>query len=285
MEYAFYIGGSGQGEVHYGVAVGIVVGGALFAHPGIGTNANGVKGFFGVGRPFAQRLPEQGDGGHQEKHQALAAGFSFGDFEGGKGFARSAGHDELAALGGLEVGMSRFYRLDLMGPGRFLRSAGGRAEEALFELAPVHRRLFQVVQADAGDGRMLAADGGFGIGAPMVGGGNPKAVGKSGRPELLIFERLARGGEEGIHRPFVHDGTFLEAFALDGPIVAGSSKGYEVNAGVLAAKIAACGEFIPKPYVGEQLGIVGVGLQIGLHEALEFVAFVAFGKGVFPEGV
>lgn len=94
---------------------------------------------------------------------------------------------------------------------------------------------------------------------------------------------FAGGRKKGINSGLVDGCVFLKTFALDGPEIAGSSAGHEVNAGVFAAEVFAGKKFIPEPNVGEQVSVAGIGLQVCLHEPLEFVALVAFGEGKFSE--
>jgi hypothetical protein len=82
-------------------------------------------------------------------------------------------------------------------------------------------------------------------------------VGEAGGSELFVFEMFAGGRKKGIDSGLVDGSAFLKTFALDGPEIAGSSAGYEVNAGVFAAEIAAGKKFIPEPNVGEQVGVAG----------------------------
>ena len=85
---------------------------------------------------------------------------------------------------------------------------------------------------------MLVTDGQFGIPAPMVRRRNPKSMFKADGSQLVVFELFARSRKEGINGGFVHHRAFLKAFALYRSIPARSGTGNEVNARVLAAKIA-----------------------------------------------
>ena len=49
--------------------------------------------------PFRERLRQQGQTGHQEQDTLAGAGHGLGDLEASERFARSAGHDQLAAIG------------------------------------------------------------------------------------------------------------------------------------------------------------------------------------------
>jgi hypothetical protein len=98
---------------------------------------------------------------------------------------------------------------------------------------------------------------------------------------LIVFEFFAGRGKERINGGFVNHRAFLKAFALNGPVATRSGAGHEVNTGIFSAEIAAGGKFVPEPYVGKEVGIARVSLQIGLYEPLEFIAFIAFGEGGF----
>ena len=132
---------------------------------------------------------------------------------------------------------------------------------------------------------MLVFEGIDGIGAPVIGGGNPEAMGEADGFEILEFvaELSAGSGQEGIDSGFVDGGGFLITFALDSPIVAGGSAGNEIDAGVFAAEIAAGGEIIPEPDMGKEIGVTRIGVEVSQDKAFEFVAFVTFGERVFSK--
>ncbi len=99
----------------------------------------------------------------------------------------------------------------------------------------------------------------------MIGRRNPKPVCEADGTELIVFEIFGGSRKEGIDGGFVDHRAFLKTFALDSPVIAGGSAGYKVNAGILAAEIAAGGEIVPKPNIGEKVGIARIGLQVRLH--------------------
>ena len=100
----------------------------------------------------------------------------------------------------------------------------------------------------------MVADGLLGRGVPFVGCGNPESLCESRHAEFG-FEALARGGEECIYVGFVDEGIRRITFALNGPIFALNGAGHKVDAGVLAAELVVEGEFHPKPYFLETVGI------------------------------
>jgi hypothetical protein len=110
-------------------------------------------------------------------------------------------------------------------------------------------------------------------------------MGETCAAELFVFEMPARRGEERIHGGFVHHRVFLITFALDGPKspeVVRATRSMPVS---LPPKSRRAKKIVPKPDVGKEVGIARVGLQVGLHEAFEFIALVAFGNRVLSEGV
>ncbi len=81
----------------------------------------------GIGRPFAQGLPQKGDGGNEKQDDAFSARFFFGDFERSESFARTASHNEFAPPRRFEVFVSGVDSGDLVRHRRFFRGAGGLA--------------------------------------------------------------------------------------------------------------------------------------------------------------
>ena len=83
--------------------------------------------------------------------------------------------------------------------------------------------------------------------------------------QVFVFKLPAGGGEKTIHGRFVNDGAFLEAFALNSPVVAFIGQRDQVYSGITASQIRFTRELLPQPYVFEQVGVFRVGLQIRLH--------------------
>ncbi|CEG08341.1 hypothetical protein BN961_01755 [Afipia felis] len=130
-----------------------VLGGGL-ADRRIRTHGQRVHGQAGFGGPFLERLRQERNRGDQKEDAArcllaCVGSVGFGDFQRGKGLARTAGHDELAALGFFQACqhiLDGFFlmlaRLPLFAQ---LHLVGARQAE----LAPIDRAVFQVLQADA----------------------------------------------------------------------------------------------------------------------------------------
>ena len=123
--------------------------------------------------PLGEGLGQQRQAGHQEQDTTVFAGHLLRDLEGGEGFARSAGHDELAPIGVLQSLADSINGVALVGP-QFL--AGLEHGFGRLVPAPIDLALFQVSQGDPGDGRLLVLQSLFGVGAPVVGGAHNQAV-------------------------------------------------------------------------------------------------------------
>lgn len=106
-------------------------------------------------------------------------------------------------------------------------------------------------------------------------------MGKPRSPHLLILECSAGGGNEAIHGRFVNHRVLLIAFALDSPEIAFMRQGNQIYTSISASQIQFSWKFIPEPDGLEQESVLGVRFQVCLHQALESVAFVAFGEGDF----
>lgn len=156
---------------------------------------------------------------------------------------------------------------------------GLRAADALFQRGPVHGRVFQIGKADALHRRFLMTDGVFRLAAPVIGGGNPEPQGKRGRLVFIVNELLAGRRQKTVHSGLVDSGLFVIALALNGPKIAFHSLGNKVNARILAAEVLLVRKFPPEPDMPERARIPRHRLQKSLHEPLETVALVAFGKG------
>lgn len=74
---------------------------------------------------------------------------------------------------------------------------------------------------------------------------------------------------------------FLEAFALNRPVIPLMGQRHEINAGIAASQVQFARKLLPEPNMFEPVGIFGVGLQISLHKALKAIAFVALRESNF----
>lgn len=156
------------------------------------------------------------------------------------------------------------------------------AADTAFQFFPIFRGFEQGVKINPAYGRVLVFNRLRCIGAPFIGGRNPESLAKFCRLELFVLKSPAGRSQKAIHGGFINRRIFLIKFALYGPIFAVVGEGHEVDACIAAAQVQFTGEFIPQPDVFKAVGVLGVGLQIDLHQALEAVAFVAFGEGYFP---
>ncbi len=76
---------------------------ALLANVAVGADGEAVERGFAFLRPFGERLRQQRQAGHEEQHAFAFAGQALGNLQTGEGLARAAGHDQLAAFGGLQA--------------------------------------------------------------------------------------------------------------------------------------------------------------------------------------
>lgn len=275
-----HIGGRGKGQIGNAVAVLILVlFASAFADFGIGADADGENVRRCFRRPFPQGLTHQRNGGSQKQHKPLSAGFVLRNFQGSEGFARTAGHDQLAAIPGLEMLVKGGYGRLLMRARLLAFLPGLCAADALFQRGPVHGRVFQIGKADALYRRFLMADGVFRLAAPFVGGGYPEPERKGGRLLLVVDKLLAGRGQKAVHGWLVYAGCFRIALALNGPEISLHGLRNQINARILAAEVLLVRKFPPEPDMPECARIPRNRLQKSLHEPLETVALVAFGKG------
>ena len=275
-----HIGGRGKGQIGDAVPVLIIVlFPSAFADVGIGADADGENVCRRFRRPFPQGLTHQRNGGSQKQHKPPAAGFVLRNFQGSEGLARATGHDQLAAIPGLEMLVKGGYGRLLMRARLLAFLPGLCAADTLFQRGPVHGRAFQIGKADAPYRRFLMADGVFRLAAPFVGGGYPEPERKGGRLLLVVDKPLAGRGQKAVHGGLVYAGCFRIALALNGPEIPLDGLGNQINACILAAEVPFVRKFPPEPDMPERPRIPRHGLQKSLHEPLETVALVAFGKG------
>ena len=145
---------------------------AVLAHLGIRTHGKRPDLIGGLRRPLLQRLGQQRNGGHQEQHQAVGRRFLLHDLERGEGLTRAAGHDQLAALVGLEAFGHGLQRRLLVLEGLLLGAQHHLVRLGQGELGPIHGAVFQVRHPQAGARDLLGLQRVFGVLAPLVGGGH-----------------------------------------------------------------------------------------------------------------
>ena len=280
-EDVLYIGRCGQRQVNDAGQVAVFVFCPFLGNFGVRADADSVDRLVRVGGPLAQRLAQQRDGGYQEQDKALTTGFMFGDAQGIEGLARPARHDELAPLRLFEMRVGAIQGFLLVRAQHLLRQPRRVAVNPLFQLRPVNRRFLEIVQVQAGDGRMLVLDRLRRVGTPVIGRRNPQAVGEACRAQRLVLEFSAGGRQERIDGRLIDGRALLIALALNGPVVAVDGECHQVDAGVRAAEVVPAGKLVPQPDLFEQVRVLGVGLQIGLHQPLKARALVLLGEGMF----
>ena len=275
------IGAGGIGEVESALvgigSIGAIAGASVGGVVGADTDGGDV--LAGIGAPCVERLSQQGDAGHHEQHQPVAAGHGLGNLQCGVGLAGAAGHDELATVVRGEIVHRLVHGYGLMLHGLFAGQCGLRAVEPVPQLLPVDGRIGKVAKADAAERDGLSGGGLAGVASEHVGGAHPKATGEMGGLQGIdVGELPSGGGDEGIDHGFGDDGALLVAFALNGPVVALNGSGHKVDAGVVAAKVGTCGEIGPHPHFAELAGIAGVGKQPVGYQPFKLVTFIPFGK-------
>ena len=82
-------------------------------------------------------MPQEGNAGYEEEHQAFALEFLFDEFERGERLARAAGHDEFTAVVQKEVLVRGFEGFTLVLAELFLFRQGGLAFQPFEDLAPI----------------------------------------------------------------------------------------------------------------------------------------------------
>jgi hypothetical protein len=97
-----------------------------------------------VSHPFAESLTEKGKGWDKKKDQPALWSFLFSDFQCGKGFARSACHDQLATVVVPKVLMTSIQGSLLVPPKGFPRMTRCCTAYSVVESHPIHGGLLQV---------------------------------------------------------------------------------------------------------------------------------------------
>ena len=97
---------------------------------------------------------------------------------------------------------------------------------------------------------------------------------------MLIVDKIFAGSrKKTIHGWLVNVRGFIPTFALDCPKIPFNCSGYQIYAGILAAKILLVGKLVPKPYMAEFAFIYGRGSQKRLHKPLEACPLITLGEG------
>jgi hypothetical protein len=138
-------------------------------------------------------------------------------------------------------------------------------------LRPINLGVLQIEEVDFIDGRLLVAQGGFGVFTPVVRGGDDDALGEG---------LLAGGGEEAVDVALINAMRGVVAFALDGVKLFGAvSLGDEIDTGVYGGEAVCYRPICKEPYVGVEVGKAGFVAEVGADEFLEVGAFFFLGLG------
>ena len=176
---AFGVGGGGKLQIAGAHKHAVVVCFAVFADIAVGTDGEVNQRDFAVLRPFAQRLTQQGKAGYEKQHAPPFARQVFGNPQRSKGFTRAARHNQPAARFARCKAVSYpFQGFPLVFSQRFFgfEYNGG----INIKLRPVYQAVFQIVQRDFGNGRLLVGQRVFGVFRPFVGGSDNQAVAEMG---------------------------------------------------------------------------------------------------------
>ena len=129
---------------------------ALFADIAVGADGEAVQRHIALLRPFGERLRKQGKARHKKQHTFAFARQLFGDFQGSKGFARAARHDQLATVGIVQAMFDGFECGLLVRAQLFFGTDDGCLLECV--LRPVDDAVFKMAAVDDVDGRVLVAE-------------------------------------------------------------------------------------------------------------------------------
>ncbi len=147
------------------------------------------------------------------------------------------------------------------------------------EFRPVDLAVLQIVQIDAGNGRVLVKQRHFGVVAPVAGGGNDDAAGKG---------FFARGGKEAVDVGFDDAMIFCVELALDGVEFVGAlGLGDQIDAGVFGVEAQVGVGFYPVgigPYMAIKVAVGGFVAQVLDAQLFKVGAFLALGNGGVAEG-
>ena len=232
---------------------------------GIRTHGKAAQGDSGIRCPCPQGLGKQRDGRHKEQHHAAALHQLFRDNERGICLARTARHDELAALmrgKALHHGIQCFL---LVRSGRLFLRCCELFRGINGKLRPVHGSGFQIFQRDDADRDGLAVQ--------RIGG--VLRQGSGGDDEPLRKAALAGKGEE-VAKVAHGNGSLIE-LALDGAIAAAVTElCHKVNPRIrqLVAQGLPFFPVLPEAHGRKKRLILRVGFQIGAYQPFKGIPFV-----------
>lgn len=150
--------------------------------------------------------------------------------------------------------------------------------------APVDLALFEGLQIDLGDGRVLIPQGVVGVFGPLVAGADDDAVGEG---------RLTGCGEEAVDVAFGYFVVWGVELALNGVgfvrfgagFCAGFCLGDKIDANVAGIPAFLFCPIAIKPNIAIEIGIDGLMAEINADELFEVVAFFTLGLGLLAVGV
>ena len=247
---------------------------ALVAHVAIGTDREAVQWGRAFLCPLGQGLRQQRQTRHQEQYALAAACQRFGDFQAGEGLARAASHDQLAPVGGLQATLYPCQRLALVLPELLLGLEYRRL--ARLVLAPINLAVFEVVEVNLVDWRLLVTQRVVSVFTPVVGGDDDQPV----------TERLFAGsGKEAVDVAFLDAVIRRVELALDGVDLVGSlCLRHQVYAGIPRIQALLTCPISIRPYLAVQIPVSRLIAQVGTNQVFKVRAFLAVGLGCFAVG-
>ena len=149
----------------------------------------------------------------------------------------------------------------------FLRFKDGRFARFIF--GPVDLAIFEIVQVDLGDGRLLADEGLLGVFRPVV----------DRRDDDAVLERFLSGRREEAIDVFFRDTIIgVVKFTLDGvEFVSASGLGDEVDTGVFGDQSLELRPLGVRPDVAVEISVGRLVAEVGADKLFEVGAFFAFG--------
>ena len=143
---------------------------ALFADLGIRADGETVERDGAFLCPFGEGLGKQIQAGDEEEHEFVFPGHFLGNLEAGEGFTGTAGHDELATVGGFEIEQDVGLGAGLVGAELFFGFEDWGGAGLVF--CPIDLAVGEVVEVDLVNGRLLVTQGVLGVLGPVIGGGD-----------------------------------------------------------------------------------------------------------------
>ena len=239
---------------------------ALLAYVAVGADGKAVERRCAFLRPLGKGLRQQRQAGHQEQYALALASQLLSDLQAGEGLASATSHNQLATLGVLEAGRHGVQCRLLVIAQLLARLKHHRLVGLVF--GPVDLAVFQSLQVDLADRRLLALQGVLGVLTPVVGGGHDDAVRE---------RRLARGSEETVDVLFLDFVVLGVQLALNRVVLAGAlGARHQVDTCVLAAEALLLGPLCVHPHLVVQITVGGLIAQVGADQLLEVGAFFAF---------